>query len=103
MRCLQERVACIILDGTVDNTHTHARTHARKEIVSLLIFKSKIKEGNDEWFKLTTNWIIEYTGVVAHLILIWTTEFHCNQGLLPISIQRFSLFTSAKSRRRTKW
>jgi hypothetical protein len=31
MRCLQERVARTILDGTVDNTntHTHTYTHAR--------------------------------------------------------------------------
>jgi IS5 family transposase len=101
MRCLQERIAHIILDGTVDNIQT--RKHARKRILSLVIFKRKIKEGNVEWFKLMTNLIHECVGVVAHLLLIWKTDFHCNQGLLPISIQRFSLFTSAKSRRRTMW
>ena len=108
-------IARIKLDGTVDNTHTHThthtdthtrahthtRTHARKGIISFIIFKRKVNEGKDEWFKLMTNLIHECIGVIAHLIRIWKTEFHCNQGLLPISIQRFSLFTSAKSRRRT--
>ena len=47
MRRLQERVARTMLDGTVDNTHTHTHTH--KGIISFLIFKGKIKEGNDEW------------------------------------------------------
>jgi len=76
------------------------RSHS---IINPVIFKRKIEEGNDEWFKLMTNYIHECIGVVAHLILIWKTEFHCNQGLLPILIQRFSLFTSAKSRRRKMW
>jgi len=34
MRCLQERIARIKLDGTVDKTHTHThntRAHARKQ------------------------------------------------------------------------
>ena len=58
MRCLQERIANIKLDGTVDKnkTHTHARvntthharTHARARkgiyIISLIIFKSKVKD-----------------------------------------------------------
>ena len=58
---------------------------------------------NGEWFKLMTNLIHECVCVVAHLIRIWKTDFRCNQGLLPISLQCFSLFTSTKSRRRTTW
>lgn len=88
------------------NTHTRARTHLRTHgnyIISLLIFKRKVNYGSNEWFKIMTNLIRECVGVVAHLSRVWKTEFHFNQGLLPISIQRFSLFTSAKSRRRRKW
>ena len=69
--------------------HTHPHTHARMQgnyIISFIIFKRKVKEGNEEWFKLMTNLIHECIGVVAHLIRIWKTEFHCNQGQLPISI-----------------
>ena len=89
MRCLQECIARIKLDDTVDKTHAHtqARTHARKGIyvISLIIFKRKVKEGNDEWFKPMKNLIRECIGVVAHLIRIWKYEFHCTQGLLPVS------------------
>jgi len=89
MRCLQERIARIKSDGTVDKTHT--RTHARKGIyiMNLIIFKGKVQEGNDEWLKLMTNLIDECIGVVAHLICIWRNEFHCTQGLLPISVNAF--------------
>ena len=91
MSCLQESIARIKLDGTVDKTHTHTHTHARKGIyiIRLIIFKRKVKEGNDEWFKLKTNLIHECTGVAAHLIRIWKTEFLCTQGLLPISVNAF--------------
>jgi hypothetical protein len=97
MRCLQERVV-----GPHWRQHTHTHTQGNF-IISLVIFKWKIKEGNDEWFKLMTNLVHECVRVVVHLIGIWKTEFRCNQGLLQISIQRFSLFPSAKSRRRTMW
>ena len=75
------------------NTHTyaHTRAHARKGIyiISLIIFKGKVQEGNDEWFKLMTNLIHECVSVVSHLIRIWRNEFHCTQGLLPISVKAF--------------
>jgi len=85
MGCLQERIARVKLDGSVDKTHTyphahthtsartHTRTHARKGIyiITLIIFKSKVKEGNDEWFKIMTNLVHEGIGVIAHLIRIW--------------------------------
>ena len=45
MRCLQERIARIILGGTVD---IQTRKQARKRIISLVIFKRKTKEGNVE-------------------------------------------------------
>ena len=73
------------------NTHTRARAHASKGIyiTSFIIFKGKVQEGNAEWFKLKTNLIHECVGVVAHLIRIWRNEFHCTQGLLPISVNAF--------------
>ena len=95
MRCLQERIARIKLDGTVDKTHTHThahmRAHARKGIyiISFIILKGKVQEGNDEWFKPKTNLIHECVGAVAHLIRIWRNEFHRTQGLLPISVKAF--------------
>ena len=103
MRCLQERIACIKLDGTLDkthahtyahthtHTHTHTHEHARKgiHIISLIIFKRKVTEGDDEWFKLATNLIHGCIDVVAHIIRIWKNEFHCTQGLLPIFFNAF--------------
>jgi len=91
MRCLQERTTRIKLDGTVDKTHTHTHVRAGKGIfiIRFIIFKGKVQEGNDEWFKLKTNLIHECVGVVAHLIRIWRNEFHCTQGLLPISVNAF--------------
>ena len=75
------------------NTHARTRTHARARkgiyITILTIFKRKAKEGNDEWFKLMTYLIHDCTGVAAHLIRIWRNEFHCTQGLLPISLNTF--------------
>ena len=69
--------------------HTRARTLKGIYIISLIIFKRKVKERNDEWFKLMTNLIHECIGVVAHLIRIWKNEFHCTQGLLPTSVNAF--------------
>jgi len=95
MGCLQERIARLKLDGTIDKTHTHTHTHARAHarkgiyIISLIIFKGKVKEGNAEWFKLMTNLVRDCTGVAAHLIRIWKNEFHFTHCLLPISVKAF--------------
>jgi len=56
MRCLQERIAGVKLDGTVDkthtphthtrtHTHTHTHAHAGKGIysLSLIIFKGNVQ------------------------------------------------------------
>jgi len=93
---------------THTHKHTHTRTHTRAHtrahththtlkgiyIISLIIFKRNIKEGNDEWFKLMTNVIQECVGVVAHLIRIWKNEFLFTQGLLPTSIKLFIVYIS---------
>ena len=71
------------------NTHTHTHTRKGIYIIGLIIFKRKVKERNDEWFKLMTNLIQECVGVLAHLIRIWKNEFLCTQGLLPASINTF--------------